>query len=42
MKRKQELAELLLKAHIEVSRAEIRNLTLHRLSEAANSNRQLV
>ena len=42
IKRKQELAELLLKAHIEVSRAEIRNLTLHRLSEAANSNRQLV
>jgi len=42
IKRKQELAELLLKAHIEVSRSEIRNLTLHRLSEAANSNRQLV
>ena len=42
IKQKQELAELLLKAHIEVSRAEIRNLTLHRLSEAANSNRQLV
>jgi len=42
IKRKQELAELLLKAHIEVSRYEIRNLTLHRLSEAANSNRQLV
>ena len=42
MKRKQELAEVLLKTHIEVSRAEIRNLTLHRLSEAANSNRQLV
>jgi len=42
IKRKQELAELLLKAHIEVSCSEIRNLTLHRLSEAANSNRQLV
>lgn len=42
IKRKQELAEVLLKTHIEVSRTEIRNLTLHRLSEAANSNRRLV
>jgi DNA-binding GntR family transcriptional regulator len=33
--RKHERAEMLLKAHIETSRAEIRHLTLHRLSEAA-------
>jgi DNA-binding GntR family transcriptional regulator len=33
--RKQERAEMLLKAHIEASRAEIRHITLHRLSEAA-------
>jgi DNA-binding GntR family transcriptional regulator len=33
--RKQDRAEMLLKAHIEASRAEIRHITLHRLSEAA-------
>jgi DNA-binding GntR family transcriptional regulator len=35
--RKQERAEMLLKAHIEASRAEIRHLTLHRLAEAAKA-----
>ena len=38
--RKQERAEMLLKAHIEASRAEIRHLTLHRLSEAARQRSQ--
>ena len=38
--RKQERAEMLLKAHIDASRAEIRHLTLHRLSEAARQRSQ--
>ena len=38
--RKQERAEMLLKAHIDASRAEIRHLTLHRLSEAAQQRSQ--
>jgi DNA-binding GntR family transcriptional regulator len=37
--RKQDRAEMLLKAHIEASRAEIRHLTLHRLSEAARQRK---
>ena len=40
IKRKQELAEVLLKSHIAVSRTEIRNLTLHRLSEAVSSHKR--
>ena len=35
MARKEERAEMLLKAHIDASRAEIKHITLHRLSEAA-------
>ena len=38
--RKTERAELLLKAHIDASRAEIRHLTLHRLAEAARIHTQ--
>ena len=38
--RKQERAEMLLKAHIDASRAEIRHLTLHRLAEAARQRTQ--
>ena len=38
--RKTERAEMLLKAHIEASRAEIRHLTLHRLAEAARIHTQ--
>jgi len=34
MARRQERAEMLLRAHIEASRTEIRHLTLHRLAEA--------
>ena len=40
IKRKQELAEVLLKSHIAVSQTEIRNLTLQRLSEAASSHKR--
>ncbi len=40
--RKVERAEMLLKAHIEASRAEIRQLTLQRLSEAARRRSQPV
>jgi len=38
--RKQERAEMLLKAHIDASRVEIRHLTLHRLAEAARQHTQ--
>ena len=38
--RKQDRAEMLLKAHIDASRAEIRHLTLHRLAEAARQHIQ--
>jgi DNA-binding GntR family transcriptional regulator len=38
--RKQERAEMLLKAHIDASRAEIRHLTLHRLAEAGRQRSQ--
>ena len=38
--RKNDRAEMLLKAHIDASRAEIRHLTLHRLAEAARQHLQ--
>lgn len=36
--RKQDRAEMLLKAHIDASRAEVRHITLHRLSQAARQH----